>query len=182
MLRCRNGEVWANEGTWQRGTYLPAAKPPAQPVESGPFEKGGKRNTKINCMPCPKYQRPSSLNVPHEPVRGSASTALALPIPVCTSLQNQLLNTSSTHASTVRGFAPPLAATLPSPTVARAPNSLRSLQAVEDTCFWPSCKAGRPKAARGWAALENYEKQKMKKKRSSLKTIRYPARLFHRLT
>ena len=77
-----------------------ATKQIAQPSESGPFEnERGKE--KVNCMPYPKTRRFSPLwvphaqvhgrtRVPHAPVHGRTSTALALPVLVCTSLRKKL--------------------------------------------------------------------------------------------
>jgi hypothetical protein len=53
MLQCRKRGVWANKGTWQRGTYLPGEATCAANGERPLTEKGGKKEhkNKLHAMP-----------------------------------------------------------------------------------------------------------------------------------
>jgi len=111
MLRCRNRGVWAKRGRGSVGPTCRQRSHLCSQLRTAPSKREGKRNTKINCMPCPKYQRPSSPQCSSCASSGQDEHCTPLPLSVCTDLQNQLRNTRSMHAATVRGSAPPMAAT-----------------------------------------------------------------------
>lgn len=65
----------------------PAAAALRSPRRAVPSKREGER--KLNCMPYPKNRRLSPSGVPHAPIHGRTSTALALSVLVCISLLNQ---------------------------------------------------------------------------------------------
>lgn len=96
-------------------------------------------------------ETPLSLEVPHAPFRSRTSTALALPVPICTRLRNKTTElerrTRDQRASQSalrchRSVGEHRRCWQRTPkNLPRAPSWLRSSQAVEDPCCGPGCGA-----------------------------------------